>query len=53
VVVQQPAVVVKQPVYEVRKVWVEGAYQDQVQANGTILRVWVPGHYEERTVEVK
>ena len=55
VVVQQPVitqpvvtqpVVVQQPV--VQNVWVEGRYVDQVQANGTVVRVWQPGHYEQR-----
>ena len=53
VVVAQPApVVVAQPapVVQTTNVWVPGAYQDQVQANGTVVRVWVPGHYEQRTV---
>ena len=45
VVVTQPA-----PVVQTTSVWVPGAYQDQVQANGTVVRVWVPGHYEQRTV---
>ena len=49
VVVQQPApVVVQQPVAQ--NVWVEGRYVDQVQANGTVIRVWQPGHYEQREV---
>jgi hypothetical protein len=26
---------------------------DQVQANGTVIRVWQPGHYEQRTVQVQ
>jgi len=44
VVVQQPVVqtVVSQPA----RVWVEGRYVDQVQANGMVVRVWQPGHYE-------
>ena len=46
VVVQQPApVVVQQP----QQVWVEGRYVDQVQANGSTVRIWQPGHYEQRT----
>lgn len=53
VVVQPAPVVVNQPVYQTQNVWVEGAYQDQVQANGTVMRVWVPGHYEQRTVQVR
>jgi hypothetical protein len=24
-----------------------------VQANGTVIRVWQPGHYEQRTVQVQ
>ena len=56
VVVQQPVVttpVVAAPVQQVQSVWVEGRYVDQVQANGTIVRVWQPGHYEQRTVYVQ
>ena len=46
VVVQQPApVVVQQPVTR-QQVWVEGRYVDQVQPNGSAVRVWQPGHYE-------
>ena len=47
VVVQQQPVVVQQTTSQV---WVEGRYIDQVQANGTVVRVWQPGHYEVRTV---
>ena len=51
VVVQQPAVVaqpvvVQQPVVQRQPVWVEGRYVDQVQANGSAVRIWQPGHYE-------
>ena len=47
-VVTQP-VVVQQPVVQpVQNVWVEGRYVDQVQANGSVVRVWQPGHYEQR-----
>lgn len=55
VVVQQPVVqpVVQQPVTTVQNVWVEGRYVDQVQANGTVVRVWQPGHYEQRSVVVQ
>jgi len=56
VVVTQPTVVsqpvVTAPVTQVRNVWIEGRYVDQVQANGTVLRIWQPGHYEQRTVVV-
>ena len=50
VVVQQPVVV--QPVYQMQNVWVEGRYVDRVQPNGAVLRVWQPGHYEQRQVRV-
>ena len=56
VVVQQPVVqqpVVQQPAYTTQNVWVEGRYVDQVQANGTVVRVWQPGHYEQRQVLVQ
>ena len=54
VVVQQPApVVVQQPVQQTQNVWVEGRYVDQVQANGSTVRIWQPGHYEQRTVVVQ
>lgn len=55
VVVAQPApvVVAPAPVVQTTNVWVPGCYQDQVQANGTVVRVWVPGHYEQRTVQVQ
>ena len=45
VVVQQPTVV-QQPVVQRQPVWVEGRYVDQVQANGSTVRIWQPGHYE-------
>lgn len=51
VVVQQQPVVVQQPV--VQSVWVEGRYVDQVQANGTVVRVWQPGHYVQSTTVVQ
>ena len=45
VVVQQPTVI-QQPVVQRQPVWVEGRYVDQVQANGSTVRIWQPGHYE-------
>ena len=51
VVVQQPVVMQQQPV--VQSVWVEGRYVDQVQANGTVVRVWQPGHYVQSTTVVQ
>lgn len=52
VVVQPSPVVVTAPapVTTVQNVWVEGRYIDQVQANGAVVRVWQPGHYEQRMV---
>ena len=57
VVVQQPTVVQRPsavyadapavPVVQRQPVWVEGRYFDQVQANGSTVRVWQPGHYED------
>ena len=60
-VVQQPVVtqpvVVQRPsavsVQQTRNVWVEGRYVDQVQANGSTVRIWQPGHYEQQTVVVQ
>ena len=42
-----------QPVYQTQNVWVEGRYVDTVQPNGTVLRTWQPGHYEQRTIQVQ
>jgi len=58
VVVTTPTVVTTTPVVAttvstVQNVWVEGRYVDQVQPNGTVIRVWQPGHYEQRTVVVQ
>ena len=47
------APVVAAPVYTTQNVWVEGRYVDQVQPNGTVVRVWQPGHYEQRQVVVQ
>ena len=52
VVVQQQPVVVQQPAVQ-SSVWVEGRYVDQVQANGTVIRVWQPGHYVQSTAVVQ
>ena len=48
VVVQQPVVTQPVVVQQPQQVWVEGRYVDQVQANGSTVRVWQPGHYEQR-----
>lgn len=45
--------VYSQPVYASQQVWVPGAYVDQIQPNGTVVRVWQPGHYEARSVLVQ
>ena len=52
VVVTPAPVAVQQPVYQIQNVWVEGRYVDQIQANGSVVRVWQPGHYEQRQVQV-
>lgn len=51
-VVVQPPVVVAQPVTQVQNVWVEGRYVHRRDAHGRMIRVWEPGHYEQRTVVV-
>ena len=55
----QPVVVTPPPVvttghYETRvqNVWVEGRYIDQATPQGTIVRVWQPGHYEQQSTQV-
>ena len=53
VIVQSAPVVVQQPVYQTQNVWIEGRYVDTVQPNGTVLRSWQPGHYEQRTIQVQ
>ena len=53
VVVTPAPVVVAAPAVQTQNVWVEGRYVDQVQPNGTVVRVWQPGHYEQRTVVVQ
>ena len=47
------APVVAAPVYTTQNVWVPGCYVNQVLANGTVVRVWQPGHYEQRQVVVQ
>lgn len=55
----QPVVVASAPVvatghYETRvqNVWVEGRYVNQATPQGTIVRVWQPGHYEQQSTQV-
>ena len=43
----------QQPVQQTQNVWVEGRYVDQVQANGSTVRIWQPGHYEQQTVVIQ
>lgn len=50
IVVHEAAPVVVTQTATTERVWVEGRYVDQVQPNGTIIRVWQPGHFETRTV---
>ena len=54
VVVQTPAPVVTTGHYETRvqNVWVEGRYFDQQTPQGTIVRTWQPGHYEQQQTQV-
>ncbi len=47
-VVTTPTVVA--PATTVQNVWVPGRYVDQIQPNGTVVRIWQAGHYEQRTV---
>jgi len=47
VVVQQQPLPAAQPVAK-QMVWVEGRYISQTQADGTVVQVWNPGHYEAR-----
>ena len=57
-VVAAPAVVPAAPaaggyyVNQTQQVWVEGCWANQIQANGAVVRVWQPGHYETRSVPV-
>ncbi len=46
-VVVTPTPVVTTPIYTTRTVWVEGRYVEQVTPQGTIIRTWQPGHYEQ------
>lgn len=45
--------VVTTPVTTTQQVWVEGCYINQLQPNGTYIKVWQPGHYETRTITVQ
>ena len=40
----QPAVIIQSPTIP-KQVWIEGRYEDRVQPNGVIIKVWVPGHW--------
>ena len=53
-VVQTPAPVVTTGHYETRvqNVWVEGRYIDQQTPQGTVVRTWQPGHYEQQQTQV-
>ena len=33
-----------------QNVWVNGRYVDKVQTDGNAVRMWQPGHYEQRNV---
>ena len=45
--------VVATPVYTSQQVWIPGGYIDQIQPNGTVVRIWQPGHYETRQILVQ
>ena len=53
VVTTAPVVVETPVVTATQQVWVEGRYVDTVQPNGTVVRVWQPGHYETVTTAVR
>ena len=46
-VVQSTPVIVQTPVVvnQLKTIWQPGHYEDQVQSNGVVVRVWVPGRY--------
>jgi hypothetical protein len=46
VVVQQPIVVAPTQT----TIWEPGHYEDQIQPNGTIIRVWIPGRYVTKVI---
>ncbi len=47
-VVTQPVIVKETVIQQPQQVWVEGRYVERVDANGKTVRVWEPGHYEQR-----
>lgn len=47
-VVTQPVIIKETVVQPPQQVWVEGRYVERVDANGKTVRVWEPGHYEQR-----
>lgn len=58
-VISRPTVQVVTPIQSVQpvapnvvyqQVWVPDTWVDQVQVNGTVIKVLVPGHYETRQV---
>lgn len=46
IVIQQPVGAKPEP--KNATVWVEGRYVDQKKPDGTVVRTWQPGHYEQR-----
>ncbi len=52
-IVAAPAVVVSEPVYTARQVWVPGCYVDELLPDGSTIRIFRPGHYETRTVQIQ
>lgn len=45
-VVATPVITTPVVVQPANQVWIPGQYVDQVQANGTVIRVWRPGYYQ-------
>ena len=41
-------IVVQNPVKVPQMIWVQGRYVDQRLPGGSIVRAWLPGHYEQR-----
>lgn len=41
-------IVVQNPVKVPQLVWVEGRYENHRMPDGSIVRAWLPGHYEQR-----
>ena len=38
------------PEPRMQNVWIEGRYVEQLNGQGQTVRVWQPGHYEQRPI---